>query len=273
MSAELAERRGGARGRAASSARPVSRRFGWWLLAGALALPAAPAHAGHVAGATYSGTAATGGTVQVEVSPDGGSVTRFEASDVPTDCGTVGVSVNASIPIVNHAFSWQSTDGWGFSGSFDAGQQARGTLWESAGADPDDDCAYSVGWNAKTSAAAPPPSSGDVTPPAVDARAGRRLRPGGVIIVRVRCPAEPCRIAAGGSVSLRGRAKSFRLRTVSTQLAQGDSVRLGPRLGRRGLAAVRRALRSGRAVTARLRVTAVDGAGNRTVRRLSVRVR
>jgi hypothetical protein len=272
MSAELTERGGGARGRAASSARPVSRRFGWWLLAGAVVLPAAPAHAGHAAGATYSGTAATAGTVQVEVSPDGGSVTRFEASDVRTDCGTVGVSVNASIPIVNHAFSWESTDGWGFSGSFDVAQQARGTLWESAAADPDD-CAYSVGWNASTSATAPPPPAGDVTAPAVDARAGRRLRPGGVIVVRVRCPAEPCRIAAGGTVSIRGRARSFRLRTVSTQLAQGDSVRLGPRLGRRGLAVVRRALRNGRAVTARLRVTAVDGAGNRTVRRLSIRVR
>jgi hypothetical protein len=132
---------------------------------------------------------------------------------------------------------------------------------------------YSVPWSASTSAAPPPPPAADVTPPTVDARAGRRLRRGGVVLVRVRRASEACRVTVTGSLSVRGRARRLRLRGASTQLARGDSVRLGLTLGRRGRAAVRRALASGRRVRARIRVTAVDAAGNRTVTRLASRLR
>jgi hypothetical protein len=91
------------------------------------------------------------------------------------------------------------------------------------------------------------------------------------VLVRVRRASETCRVTVTGSLAVRGRA--FRLRGASTRLTRGDSVRLGLTLGRRARAAVRRALAGGRRVRARIRVTAVDAAGNRTVTRLASRLR
>jgi hypothetical protein len=246
----------------------VSPRFGSLLVAGALAVAVAvPARANHIPGATYTGSAATGGTVELVVAADGAAVTSFEAADVPTDCGAVSVTVTGSLSIVDHAFARPPADGAAFSGTFGATQQVGGTLSEAG------ECAYSVPWSATTGAAPPPVPAADVTPPTVDARAGRRLRRGGVVLVRVRRASEACRVTVTGSLSVRGRAGAFRLRGASTQLARGGSVRLGLRLGRRGRAAVRRALASGHRVRARIRVAAVDAAGNRTVTRLASRLR
>lgn len=250
----------------------MSRRFGLLLVAGALAFSAAPARADHIPGATYTGTAATGGTIEVDVSADGASVTRFAASQVPTDCGVVSVSFTGSIPIVNHAFAREAIDGADFAGTFAPAQRVAGTLSEGAGGAPVD-CAYSVGWTGATTALPPQPPAVDRSPPTIDVRAGRRIRPGGVIPVRVRCRTEPCQATVAGTISVRGDGGGrFRLESASAPLAQGDRTRLAPALGRRALAAARRALRAGRRVKARLKVTAVDSAGNRTVKRRSVRL-
>ena len=65
----------------------MSRRFGVSTAAGAVAamllMPAA-ALSSHVAGATYTGTIEGGGTVEVDISADGSSVTRFAVTDLPT---------------------------------------------------------------------------------------------------------------------------------------------------------------------------------------------
>ncbi|MGN6556391.1 MAG: hypothetical protein ACTHLH_00060, partial [Solirubrobacterales bacterium] len=60
-------------------------------LAIASAVPAAAASASNVLfPATYTGTAATGGTVEFTVSPDGAEITRFALTKVPLPpCGTV----------------------------------------------------------------------------------------------------------------------------------------------------------------------------------------
>jgi hypothetical protein len=246
----------------------MSRRFGLWLVGGALALVAAvPAHANHIPGATYTGSTASGGTVRVVVAADGAAVTRFEAAGVPTACGLVSVSVAGTLPIVDHAFSRPPSDGADFSGTFGAPQQVSGTLSEK------DDCTYSVAWSGSTTAPPAPPSATDLTAPTVEVRAGRRLRRGGVVLVRAWRASEACRVSVAGSVSIPGRARPFRLRGASAQLAQGGSVRLGLTLRRRARAAVRRALENGRRVRARIRVTAVDAAGNRTVRRATSRLR
>jgi hypothetical protein len=245
----------------------MSRRFGLWLVGAVLVIAAAPAHANHIPGATYTGSAASGGTVELVVSAGGAAVTRFAAADVPTDCGVVSVTVTGTMPIMDHAFSRGPADGAAFSGSFGATQQVTGTLSEGG------ECSYSVPWTATTSAAPPLPPATDVTAPSVEARAGRRLRPGGVLLVRVRGATEACRVTVGGSVSVRGRARPFRLRRASAQLGQGGSVRLALALGRRGRAAVRRALENGRRVRARVTVAAVDTAGNRATTRLTRRLR
>jgi hypothetical protein len=250
----------------------MSRRFGLSVIAGVLSLAAAPAQASHVPGATYRGTTPGGGSVELDVSADGASVTRFVAADVRGNCGgTLAEAFTGTLPIVDHAFSSSDpADPIRFDGSFPASGQAAGRLHQSS-------CPSSpVSWTATTGAPAgqpqPPP---DRTPPALEARAGssQPLRRGGAIRVRVRCPDEPCRVTARGSMRARGQ-RVFRLRRAVAQLRRGGAgARVQPRLGRRARAAARRALRSGRRVRVRVTVIAADAAGNRTVRRLTIRLR
>jgi hypothetical protein len=249
----------------------MSRRFGLYAVVGVLSLATAPAHASHIPGATYRGTAATGGTVEFDVSADGAAVTRLVATDVRSHCGwAVSKSFTGSLPIVNHAFSSDPTDSIRFEGSFPATGQASGVLLPGSCPTP------TVSWAASTGAAAIPPPPPDGTAPALNVRARRsqRLGRGGRIRLRVGCPAEPCRVVAGGSVSVQApRAGPFRLRPDSVRLAGGGSARLEPRLGRRALEAALRALAAGRRVGVAVEVSAVDAAGNRTVEPLSIRLR
>src|SRR5688572_16265759 len=52
-------------------------------LLGFLSLAASPAAGHHIAGATYTGSGAAGGTVEFAVSGDGTSITRFEVTAPP----------------------------------------------------------------------------------------------------------------------------------------------------------------------------------------------
>lgn len=95
----------------------------------AMALLAASALASNVSyPATYTGTAASGGTVEFDVSADGSAVTRFALKSVSVPpCGTVSGQATGSFPIVNDSFS--NTSGLvHFNGTFNAIQQAQGSL-------------------------------------------------------------------------------------------------------------------------------------------------
>jgi hypothetical protein len=249
----------------------VLRRFGLYAAVGALSLATAPAHASHIPGATYRGTAASGGTVELDVSADGAAVTRLGVTDVRSSCGVaVSMTFTGSLPIVNHAFSSDPADLIRFEGSFPAPGQASGALFPALCPTP------AVSWAAATDAAAitPPPPDGTAPDLNVRARRSQRLGRGGRIRLRVGCPAEACRVVAGGSVSLpAARLAPFRLKPASAALARGGSARLEPRLGRRALEAALRALGAGRRVRVAVEVSAVDAAGNRTVERLSIRLR
>ena len=96
--------------------------------------------------------------------------------------------------------------------------------------------------------------------------AGRRLA------VIGRCD-EACALTVRGTVSVRNSAQRYRLRSAAGLLLRAGSRRLVLRLPKTALRPVRRALRSGRVVTARLRLTAVDNAGNARSRTLVVRLR
>jgi hypothetical protein len=107
--------------------------------------------------ATYSGTAATGGTVEFDVSADGINVTRFAVSEVPTTCGTISATASGAFPIIANSFSNGSPSATGlrFSGSFPSAQQAQGGLslrlaFPSCTSDD-------VSWTARTSV--PPPDT------------------------------------------------------------------------------------------------------------------
>jgi hypothetical protein len=245
----------------------MSRRFGLLAVAGVMALAATPAHAHHIPGAIYRGMTVTGGMVEVDVSADGAAVTRLMAANVPSSCGgMISKSFTGSLPIVNHAFSSDPADAVRFEGSFPAAGQVTGSLLQASCPNP------AATWTAITELLLPP----DRIAPALDVRAGRSqpLSRGGRMRVQVRCSDEPCRVLAEGRVSVQGaRAGPFRLQRASARLAQGAGASLEPKLFRRGLRAVRRALRDGRRVRVAITVIAVDLANNRTVRRLSIRPR
>jgi hypothetical protein len=102
----------------------------WALIAlGGLFAPTAPAE-NYSYPATYSGTAATGGTVEFDVSADGINVTRFAVDTVPTTCGTISATASGAFRISGNAFSNGSPTAIGlrFSGSFPAAQQAEGGI-------------------------------------------------------------------------------------------------------------------------------------------------
>jgi hypothetical protein len=250
------------------------------LTAGILMLAAAaPAAANQVPGATYTGTAATGGTVSFDVSAQGGSISRIVWREVPTACGMLSGGFSRRFPVIDHSFAaflgpFQPS----VAGTFPASQQATGTLSPGAGKFGGGGCAP-VGWTASTTAIAPPVPASDEVPPTIEIRTSKRLGKHGRLRVWIAAPEEPFHVRVGGTVAIAGSsAAALRLRRADAQLPHGANLPyatswIEPKLGRRGLKAVRRALKSGRRVEARLAVTAVDAAGNRTVERLTVRLR
>ena len=247
------------------------------------------AQANHSYGATYSGTHQQGGSVQFDVNADGTAITRIYRSNVQGDVCTFGESTTTgNIPIDNHAFTFGGTSSaFQFSGTFHAPQQAQGTLRiRTFGPGACD--SGTLTWSASTTvpppggAPPPPPPPGpgpaptvDTTPPVVGVSASRSRRIGrGRIPIRVSCPAESCHVLARGTISFRGTAATFRLRSATVDVGAGQTVTATLRVPRRALAAAKRALEDGRRVTARISVLASDAAGNQapTVRR-SIRLR
>ncbi len=91
--------------------------------------------------------------------------------------------------------------------------------------------------------------------------------------VGVSCLDEPCTARATGAVNVPGAARLFRLRRASAQIGQGGKATLRLKVSRKALGAIRRALRGGRRVKARINVTTSDAAGNRTTSKRVVRLR
>lgn len=136
----------------------------------AMGVPAASAMASNVSHpATYTGTAAGGGTIEFDVSPDGSAVTRFAGKEVSVPpCGTISGQTTGSIPIANDSFQYSSSVGVSFSGTFPAIQQAQGTIsWHSSFPSCTSE---QISWTATTTAPPPPPPTppappADTTPP------------------------------------------------------------------------------------------------------------
>lgn len=116
---------------------------------------AAPAQGFHIAGATYDGTHAFGGTVSFTVTPDGSGLSIFSATGtIPgNSCTFTGGSTTTYVqplPILNHAFN-DTASTTRKSGSFGAVQSASGTFQIQTG--PPISCSsQQVSWNATTTA-------------------------------------------------------------------------------------------------------------------------
>ena len=102
--------------------------------------------------------------------------------------------------------------------------------------------------------------------------AARVLRRRGVRVVAA-CPVEPCTATAKGRIVIRGSSKRFQLRPATKQIAQGAKATLELTLRKTTLTAIRRALKQGKKVSAKLTVTAKDAYGNPNTEQRTVKLK
>jgi hypothetical protein len=118
------------------------------------------------------------------------------------------------------------------------------------------------------------PSAADTTAPLLRLSGARRQRAlhTGAIVVTARCPAEPCTTSATAQIALPRARRALKLTLGARARAAGAERRLRFVLGAGDRARLRAALRSRRSLTAIVRVTAIDAAGNSSTRTRTVRV-
>lgn len=258
------------------------------VLAGSQMAVVSLARANHIAGATYSGTHAQGGTVSFTVSPDGSGISSFSVGGpVQGDtCSFSGINTNYAqpLPVVNHAFS-DTTPPFTASGSFPGLQSASGTFRMRTQVFPAPACdSGEVGWSATTTSSPPAPQSSaplqqqlaprDTTGPAATLSGKTLQRAGSSIAVEVSCPNEPCTATASGTVSVPGGAsKVYRLGGASANVPKGGKATLKLKLPRKARRAIKRALRSKKKIKAKVTVTTSDHAGNRTTLKRTIRLK
>lgn len=114
----------------------------------------------------------------------------------------------------------------------------------------------------------------DVTAPAVriSGAGSQRSLLRGAIVLSVRCPAEPCTSAATATIALPGARRALRIVSPSRTAAASATRRLRFVLSMEARRRLRGALRSRPVVTAAVRIVVRDLAGNRVVRKRSVRL-
>ena len=272
------------------------------LLAAALFAVPIDASANHIAGATYNGTSA-GGAVSFTVTPDGAGISSFSIDGpVPNNCGSVSnfqKNYTTPLPITNHTFSDNSST-FVLNGSFPGTQSASGTyrikttIYGPGGGTCD---TGDVAWNASTTASPPPnpepepepeppggpepepepepePGPGDTTAPDLTLSGKKTQELGKSVVVAAGCR-EACLASATGFVDVprTGVAKRLKLRGAAATIAAGEKEKLKLRVPRKVRRAIRRALRRGATVKAKVRVVAVDAAGNRTVEKRTIKLK
>jgi hypothetical protein len=129
------------------------------------------------------------------------------------------------------------------------------------------------------------PPGGTTIPPVDETGPSLALPPEGVKLGRraltlaLGCPVEQCTVRVAARILVRerrgaaGAARAYRLSSGQRVVAAGARANVRLRFGKRLRRAIAAALRAGRPVRARLRVDAVDAAGNLTVVRRAVRLR
>jgi hypothetical protein len=242
------------------------------------------AYGNHSFPATYSGTIAGGGMVEFDVSADGTAVTRFKTLDVVRNaCTFSDMELVGRYVITDHAFQGGDAS-LSFNGAFNAVQAAQGTVTVTRPPVPPQPSCTSgqLTWTATTTVPPPAGTPPPAPPPATDTTAPRMsvaaaspqpVDSKGRIALRVGCPDEACRATAQGTVSVPGSAATFRLKAVTAGVVKGQRARLALKLPSEARAAVRRALAKGRRVSARVTVTVVDAAGNRSQAKRTIRLR
>ncbi len=121
-----------------------------------------------------------------------------------------------------------------------------------------------------------PVGAGDTGAPVLSVRVAHRQRVlrTGAVSLRARC-SERCVLRGSGRIAVSRAARTLRAGTTRRTLPASSSrrARVRVRVGPRNRVRVRRALRRGGRATVRVTLSATDAAGNRRVRRFTVRVR
>ena len=197
------------------------------LLLVVLLCAASPVAAHHIAGATYEGTHAQGGTVSFTVTPDGTGISSVTVNGTlqGDTCQFTGTTTTYSqpLPITDHAFSDTSPPQTG-SGTFGAPQSANGTFRVQTSAGPYSPACDTgdITWNATTRGTTTIGRS-----PAGDGlrRVGGQLKStlSNGLTVTVNCPG-PCSIVS--ELQLSGAtAKKLGLAAASVVVARGTAKR------------------------------------------------
>jgi peptidoglycan/xylan/chitin deacetylase (PgdA/CDA1 family) len=84
---------------------------------------------------------------------------------------------------------------------------------------------------------------------------------------------EPGTLSASATVNVSGASRVFKFKRVSKSVTANKAVKLRLRLSKKGLRVAKRALRRGKRLSAKIRVTAKDSAGNSRTAKRSVRLR
>ena len=129
--------------------------------------------------------------------------------------------------------------------------------------------------NDETNPAPPPPVIvADTTAPIAALSGKKSQKAGRSVRVGVSCPTEACIARATGSIDVPGArgARRIKLGAASAPIARGEKATLKLKVSRKTLRTVKRALRRGKKVRAKTRVTVRDAAGNQTVKRRAIRL-
>ena len=114
----------------------------------------------------------------------------------------------------------------------------------------------------------------DSQPPAVRLGGRRTQKAGKTISVIVRATSENLRATASGKVWVRGWKTAYKLKGVKNRLiARGHRATLKLKVSKKGLRAIKRALRKHKKVSAKLKLSLRDAAGNTTVKRRTIKLR
>jgi hypothetical protein len=120
----------------------------------------------------------------------------------------------------------------------------------------------------------PAPVGADTVAPVLQVAGSRSQRAlhRGAVVVQARCPAEACTASAAATIAVPGAKRALRLRSRTRAIAAGGTTSLRLVLNKQARAAVRRALRAHRVLTAKVRVAVSDAAGNQTIAGRTVRL-
>jgi hypothetical protein len=80
-------------------------------------------------------------------------------------------------------------------------------------------------------------------------------------------------VTVTGSVSVPGAAKVYRIKKVTKRVAAGKRTRIGLKLSEKARKAIKKALKNGQRLKAKLNISAKDLAGQRTVKRASIKLK